>query len=123
MVQMTPLDPTFPIQRQLGEGETGPIVLVNFFMMDAADEAPFLQVWTDDAAYMKTRPGYISTQLHRAVGASPTYLNYAIWESLDAFRRAFGDPGFQAKMAAYPASAVASPHIFKRVPVPGVCVA
>ena len=89
MVHMKPLDPAFPIQQQLGEEETGPVGLVNEFSLDAADEAPFINAWTSDALYMKARPGFISTQLHRAVGPSPAYFNYAVWESLEAFRAAF----------------------------------
>ena len=72
---------------------------------------------------MKTGPGYISTKLHRAVGANPCYLNAAVWESLEAFRGAFSDRAFQARLADYPSSAVASPHLFTRVAAPGVCVA
>jgi len=33
------------------------------------------------------------------------------------------DPEFQSKLSAYPASTVASPHLFKKVAVPGICVA
>lgn len=122
-MQFKPLDPTFPMQQQLGISVEGPVVLANLFTFDAADEEPFLAAWSVDAAYMKARPGFISTQLHRAVGPNPTFLNYAVWETLDAFRAAFGDPGFQAKLADYPASTVISPHLFERVAVPGICVA
>lgn len=122
-MQFKPLDPAFPMQHQLELSAPGPVVLANLFTLDAADEAAFLAAWADDAAYMKARPGFISTQLHRALGSSPTYLNCALWETLDAFRSAFGDPGFQAKLAHYPASAVASPHLFQRAAVPGVCTA
>ncbi len=122
-MQMKPLDPAFPLQQQLELSEEGPVVLVNLFTLDAADEAAFLEAWAVDAAYMKARPGFISTQLHRALGSSPAYLNYAVWETLDAFRAAFGDPGFRAKLADYPASAVIAPHLFQRVAVPGVCTA
>ena len=31
---------------------------------------------------MKQQPGYISTQLHRAVGESCVFMNYAVWESV-----------------------------------------
>jgi heme-degrading monooxygenase HmoA len=122
-MQMKPLDPAFPLQQQLELSEEGPVVLVNLFTLDAADEAAFLEAWAVDAAYMKARAGFISTQLHRALGSSPAYLNYAVWETLDAFRAAFGDPGFRAKLADYPASAVIAPHLFQRVAVPGVCTA
>jgi heme-degrading monooxygenase HmoA len=119
---MRPLDPAFPIDRQIAL-DTGPVVLVNLFTLDAAAEQDFLTSWQDDAAFMKRQAGFISTQLHRAVGANPTYLNYAVWESSAHFRAAFTDPEFRAKIARYPASVVASPHLFEKVAVPNICVA
>ena len=82
MSLLRPLDPSFPIERQIAI-EAGPVVLVNVFTLDKADEQTFLKTWQDDAAFMKRQPGFISTQLHRALGESPTYLNYAVWESTD----------------------------------------
>jgi len=99
-----------------------PVVLINLFTLDAADEEGFLAVWQDDATFMKAQSGFISTQLHRAIGPSPTYLNYAAWQSTGDFAAAFGHPDFQNKLSAYPASAVASPHLFQTVAVPGICV-
>ena len=122
MSQLRPLDPSFPIERQIGI-ETGPVVLVNVFTLDKADEQSFLKVWQDDASFMKRQPGFISTQLHRAIGDNPTFLNYAVWQSTADFRAAFTHPEFRAKISAYPASAVASPHLFQTVAVPGICVA
>jgi heme-degrading monooxygenase HmoA len=116
------LDPTFPIERQLAV-DAAPVVLVNVFTLDPTDEQSFLQVWQDDAAFMKQQPGFISAQLHRAVGESPTYLNYAVWESTAHFRAAFASPEFVVKISAYPSSAVASPHLFQKVAVHGICVA
>lgn len=122
MPLLRPLDPAFPIDRQLAIAAT-PVVLINIFTLDKADEPAFLDAWQDDALYMKALPGFISTQLHRAIGESPCYLNYAVWETTAHFEAAFTNPGFRAKLAAYPASAVASPHLFQKVAVPGVCVA
>jgi heme-degrading monooxygenase HmoA len=122
MSLLRPLDPAFPIQRQL-EVDAGPVVLVNVFTLDKADEQTFLQAWQNDAAFMKRQPGFISTQLHRAIGESPTYLNYAVWESTAHFRAAFTHPEFRAKLSTYPSSAVASPHLFQKLAVPGICVA
>lgn len=122
MSMLRPLDPSFPIERQLGL-EASPVVLVNLFTIDRADENAFLKVWQDDAALMKRLPGFISTQLHRAIGENPTYLNYAVWESNAAFRAAFTHPEFVAKLSTYPASAVASPHLFQKVAVADICVA
>jgi len=118
MLLLRPLDPSFPIERQIAI-DASPVVLVNLFMLDKADEETFLKVWQDDAAFMKRQPGFISTQLHRAVGESPTYLNYAVWESNADFRAAFAHPEFRAKLS----SAVASTHLFQKVVVHGICVA
>ena len=122
MSLLRPLDPAFPIERQV-ELDAGPVVLVNVFTLDKSDEQTFLETWEDDAAFMKRQPGFISTQLHRAIGESPTYLNYAVWESTAAFRAAFTHPEFRAKLSLYPSSAAASPHLFQKVAVPGICVA
>ncbi|ALX15299.1 antibiotic biosynthesis monooxygenase [Burkholderia cepacia JBK9] len=122
MPHFKPMDPAFPIQQQISIAAE-PVVLVNLFTLSPADEADFLAVWKDDAEFMKQQPGFISTQLHRALGDSPTYLNYAIWESTEAFRAAFTHPEFVAKLSAYPSSAVASPHLFQKVGVPGICTA
>lgn len=120
MAHMQPLDPSFSIQKQLSI-EASPVVLVNIFTLDVADEEVFLQAWTVDAEFMKKQPGFISTQLHRAIGNSPTYFNYAVWESTAAFRSAFSHPEFKAKLSAYPSSASARPHLFQAVAVPGIC--
>lgn len=122
MSLLRPLDPAFPIERQLAI-DAAPVVLVNVFTLDKADEQTFLKVWQDDAAFMKRQPGFIATQLHRALGESPTYLNYAIWETNADFRAAFTNPEFRAKLSAYPSSAAAAPHLFQKVAVHGICVA
>jgi heme-degrading monooxygenase HmoA len=122
MSLLRPLDPVPPIERQIAI-ETSPVVLVNVFTLNKADEQTFLKIWQDDATFMKRQPGFISTQLHRAIGESPTYLNYAVWESTADFRAAFSHPEFRAKLSTYPSSAVASPHLFQKVAVPGICVA
>ena len=49
----------------------------------------------DDANWMKRQPGYISTQLHKAIGGSNLFLNYAVWESVAHFRAAFNHPDFK----------------------------
>jgi len=122
MLQLRAMDPSFPIEQQLGV-EASPVVLVNLFALDKADEAAMVKAWTDDAQFMQRQPGFISTQLHRAIGDGCTYLNYAIWESNAAFRAAFTNPEFQSKLSHYPSSAIASPHLFQKVAAPSICVA
>ena len=53
----------------------------------------------------------ISTQLHKGIGASGTFINYAIWESTSQFKKAVNNTDFQTRLSNYPASTVISPHI------------
>lgn len=122
MSLLRPLDPNFPIEKQLNVSSS-PVVLINIFTLDNADETSFLKAWKDDAEFMKKQGGFISTQLHRAIGDSPVFLNYAIWETTADFKAAFSHPEFIAKLSAYPSSAIATPHLFEKISVPGICVA
>lgn len=102
--------------------EVGPVILVNTFHVAPDDADALLEAWADGARYLKSKPGFISTQLHRGIAGSATSLNVAVWESVEAFRDAFGDPRFREGFARYPDSTVASPHPFQKVAVPGICV-
>lgn len=116
------LNDTTGLADQMQSNEDGSIVLINVFTVEPADEAALLAAWTHDADFMKAQPGYISTQLHKAIGGSSTFVNYAVWESLDSFRKAFSHPEFQRRIGDYPDSAIASPHLFKKLAVAGHCV-
>ena len=105
------------------EAEAGPIVLINLFTVDASDEAALLKAWAHDADFMKEQPGYISTQLHKGIAGSLTYLNYAVWQDVASFRNAFTNPEFQRRINDYPVSAVAKPHLFKKLAVENHCIA
>jgi heme-degrading monooxygenase HmoA len=122
-MRLSEMDRSVTLSRQLEDPGAGLVLLVNTFALDAADVEAFLAAWTEDAAYFKRQPGYISAQLHRGIAGSGAFLNVAVWESVDAFRRAFIAPEFRAKLDRYPARAVAAPHLFRKVAVPGICVA
>lgn len=122
MLTLRPLDPAFPIDQQL-QGRVGPAVLVNLFTLAEADIPALMAAWEKDANWMKQQPGFLSTQLHRAIGGSCMFMNYAVWESVDHFRAAFTHPDFVKALAAYPSSAVAQPHLFVKVAVPNLCTA
>ena len=121
MLQRVELDQRVSLRDQLSQ-ESGPVILVNLFHVAPEDVDGLLAAWAADAAYLKHKPGFISTQLHRGTAGSTTFLNTAVWESVEAFRDAFGDPRFQETFTRYPDSTVASPHLFQKVAVPGICV-
>jgi heme-degrading monooxygenase HmoA len=121
-VKLREMDEQTTYMQQLQE-EGGPVVLINQFNVAPDDAERFLEVWPDDAGFMKQQPGFISTQLHRGTAGSSTFLNVAVWESARALGEAFRSPEFQERAARYPDSAVAAPHVFEKVAVPGICVA
>ncbi len=121
MLKRIEMDTEVTLFEQLAR-EVGPVVLVNTFRVAPADTEALVAAWAQDAALLKTKPGYISAQLHRGVAGSTTFLNTAVWESVSAFREAFGDPEFQATFERYPDSTVASPHLFQKLAVPGICI-
>jgi heme-degrading monooxygenase HmoA len=118
-MQLREMDERVTYVQQLQE-DGGPIVLVNVFKVAPEDAEQLLEVWADDAAFMKAQPGFISTQMHRGTAGSSTFVNVAEWESARALGEAFRSPEFQRRAARYPDSAVASPHIFKKVAVAGI---
>ena len=115
------MDERITYMQQLQE-DIGPVVLINQFNVAPDDVERFLEVWADDAGFMKQQPGFISTQLHRGTAGSSTFINIAVWESARALGQAFRSPEFQERAAAYPSSAVAAPHVFEKVAVAGICV-
>jgi heme-degrading monooxygenase HmoA len=121
MLQLSEMDDRVRLADQLSE-EVGPVILINTFRVAPEDVDALLEAWAADAAHLKRQPGFIAAQLHRGIGGSGVFLNHAVWESVAAFRNAFGDPQFQATFARYPDSTVASPHLFQKVAVPGICV-
>jgi hypothetical protein len=55
----------------------GPVILINKFSVNPKDLDQFLKAWAAEAGKFKEQPGFISTQLHRGIGGSGTFVNYA----------------------------------------------
>jgi heme-degrading monooxygenase HmoA len=115
------MDEAITLAEQMEEGG-GPVILINKFNVALSEVEQLLQAWAEDAAFMKRQPGFISTQLHRGIGGSCVFINCAVWESVEAYKKAFLQPEFQESIKKYPPSAVASPHLFRKVAVTGICV-
>ena len=96
MLELKSLDEQVPIFQQLN-ADVSPVVLVNVFTASESDIPSLLKAWEEDANWMKRRPGYISIQLHRGIAGSSVFMNY-------------------------PASTIASPHLYTRLAVPTLCV-
>ena len=122
MPKVVEMDERVSIFSQMEE-DAGPVILINKFSVDPKDFDQFQKAWADEAGKFKEQSGFISTQLHRGIGGSGTFVNYAVWESAAQFKKvAKNIMNPQNMMSAYPPSTVASPHLFKKVAVPGICV-
>jgi len=123
MAKFVEMDERVGIFEQMEEDNSSPIILLNKFSVAPEEFDQFLKGWTSEAEKFKEQPGFISTQLHKGIGGSGTFVNYAVWETAAHFKNAVNkvmDPN--DRMSAYPPSTVASPHLFKKVAVPGICV-
>jgi heme-degrading monooxygenase HmoA len=121
MAKLVEIDEKAKFRAQL-EQDVGPVVFMNQFHVKPEDFENFLKGWQKDAEYFKSQPGFISAQLHKGIGASGVFINYTIWESTTLFRKAVDKSNFQTWLSNYPESTIISPHIFKKVAVPGICV-
>jgi heme-degrading monooxygenase HmoA len=122
MIKLVEMDEKVTFSKQMEEKNVGPVIVINKFNVKPEEVDQLLRAWAADAEIMKQQPGFIFTQLHRGIGGSCVFVNYAVWESTEYFKQAFNNPEFQSKLSEHPASAVASPHLFKKVAVPGICV-
>jgi heme-degrading monooxygenase HmoA len=90
--------------------------------MNPNDVDQFVKVWVSTVEAVKKQGGFISAQLHRGVAGSSVFVAYVVFESAKNFDRVFNSPEFKFKLSDYPHSVVISPHMFKKVAVPGICV-
>jgi quinol monooxygenase YgiN len=120
MAKFVEVDEQVNLSEQLEEN-VSPVILLNKFNVKPEEADQFLKAWADDAAYFKSQPGFISAQLHRGIGGSSVFVNYAIWESTAHLKKALNNTDIQTILSKYPASTVVSPHLFKKIAVPGIC--
>jgi heme-degrading monooxygenase HmoA len=121
MVKIVETDENVTLSTQLEE-DVGPVILMNKFNVGYDEVEEFLKVFEETTKYFKQQPGFISAQLHRGIAGSSTFVNYVVWESAAQFKDAFNNPKFRTNMANLLPNTVMSPHLFKKVAVPNICV-
>ena len=110
------VDPALSLQDQLQIDHPGPVTLIATYVGEPEQTDAMIDGWAKRAQMMQGQPGFISSQLHRAIGGN-VLVNYAVWESMDAFRaaaaKAAAGPSFM------PSDAVARVIIVEKIGVPG----
>ena len=76
----------------------GNVILINPFEVPLDRGDDFLAGWSQAADYMRRRPGFAGTRLHRALSPEARFgfVNVAEWESPQHFRAAVTSPEFAA---------------------------
>ena len=122
MPKLTEKDAKVTLMEQM-ETDVSPVVLINRFSVAPGEVDQLVKAWAADAAFLKTQPGYISAQLYRASEAELRVRQCRGLGVGRTFQARFHAPDVSGHLAGYPASAVASPHLFSKVTVPNICVA
>lgn len=122
---MIEMDEKVSLKEQMQSQTTGPLILINKFNVEPGEVEQFLKTWQEEATLFKAQSGFISAQLHQSIGGSTVFVNYAVWESLEDFNNAVNNvmsSDAQSQRSQYPKSVTASPHLFKKLAVPRICV-
>ena len=95
------------------EQNSGYATLINVFTVDpdrAAELAALLHTATDDV--MRHRPGFRSANIHLSTDGTRV-VNYAQWDSAEAYRAMLDDPTTQQHMREAAAMAISfDPHLY-----------
>ena len=121
MVKIVEMDEKVTLSAQLEENVSS-VILLNTFTVKPEDVDEFLKVFSTTTEFFKQQPGFISAQLHRGIAGSSIFFNHVVWESAEHFKRAFNRPEFRSRMTDVLPNVVMSPHLFKKVAVPGICI-
>ncbi len=87
MAKFVEMDDIVKFKEQIEEKEIdGQVILINKFNVKPDKVEQFLKDWGEDAINFKKQPGFISAQLHKGIGKSSVFINYAVWESLEHYK-------------------------------------
>jgi quinol monooxygenase YgiN len=126
MAKLVEMDEKIKIKDQLEEEIDGQVILINKFNVTSDKVEQFLKDWEKDANRFIQQPGFVSAQLHEGIGKSSVLINYAVWDSIESFKKAVNklilNPQIQSPLLKYDDdSLVISSHLFKKVAVHGIC--
>ena len=116
MAKFVEMDDKVKFKDQIEEKIMGSVILINKFNVAQGKVEQFLKDW-GDATNFKQQPGFISAQLHKGIGKSSVFINYAVWVSMEHYKKAVNKILFsiqsQSPLLKYgDKSLVISPHLF-----------
>ena len=118
MAKFVEMDERVKFKDQIEEKEIeDSVILINKFNVEPDKVEQFLKDWAEEAANFKQQTGFISTQLHKGIGKSSVFINYAVWESIEHYKGAVNKILFNSETRSSllkydDDSLVVSPHLF-----------
>lgn len=101
----------------------GPVVLLNIISIPpGADKSAVLETWRRSAEVLKKAHGYISTQLHEAIGDGNFLVNYAVWENNQDLKDGLALPEFLAVCEDFPDGTEFRAAVLEKASIKDVCV-
>jgi heme-degrading monooxygenase HmoA len=97
MAKFVEMDDRVKFKDQIEEKIRGSVILINKFNVAQGKIEQFLKDWGEDATNFKQQPGFISAQLHQGIGKSSVFINYAVWESMEHYKKAINKILFRSK--------------------------
>lgn len=93
--------------------DAGIATLINHFTVDPSRQAELVALLEDATEQvMRHRPGFVAANLHASLDGTHV-VNYAQWESEEAFRAMLGDPACREHMDAALAMSTAEPRLYR----------
>src|SRR3546814_19477899 len=121
-MQFDNTDPNVSLESQVGSGHAGPVVMVGTYTTSPDKMDALLESWTVLAHIMRAQPGLLFCQLRRGIGGASVLMNYAVWESLYAFRAALDDPELCEEAQKLPQSVSAHQLLISHIAVSTILV-
>ncbi|UWR48156.1 antibiotic biosynthesis monooxygenase family protein [Phaeobacter inhibens] len=72
------------------QAEGGTVTLINVFEVPEGALQASIDYWKLSRDFLQTQPGYVSTALHQSIAPDAKFMlvNFAVWESAEAFKAA-----------------------------------
>ena len=119
------MDERVKFKDQIEEKIDGSVIVIVKFNVEPDKVEQFVKDQGKDAVNFKQQPGFISVQLHKGIGKSSVFIIYAVWKSIEHYKEAVNKRLFSSEppspIMKYDDTLIMSPHLFKKIAVPGIC--
>ncbi|MFJ2865818.1 antibiotic biosynthesis monooxygenase family protein [Kitasatospora sp. NPDC087314] len=87
------------------------VTLINKFTVHG-DTAEFEKVWAASSEFMRAQQGFVNFKLHRSLNRPDSYVNIALWETVEDHHRVLASPEFAVHIKELAALATPEPDLY-----------